>query len=214
MAAQTWEIVRHQVAIAGRITSEFTGAPLAGSLVRITAGPGEFQERLALLQKKWGAQWARKLDRYDQRQASSDGHYHFMDLPDGAYTLLASLPAMGSRYATEEAHVSVTRDDEDRIEMSIVDIVLSPTMIQGHIEKSSGGENDEIAMAEVRISGSGERAFTNDDGNYRLIGVETGRRHLTASAPGYDSASASVTLSTPGSVKTVNFTLNPSGNGA
>lgn len=213
MAAHTWDIVRHQVAIAGRVTEALSGEALGGTLVRISAGPPEFQNQLTLMQKKWGTRWSKMLDRYDQRRTASDGHFHFMDLPNGAYILIASIPGMGSRYDTEQAYVSVTRDDEDRIEMSITDIELSPTMIQGHIEKSSGGDDDEIPMAEIRVTGSGERAFTNDDGNYRVIGVETGTRQLTASAPGYDRESATVTLSTPGSVQTMNFTLHPMTNG-
>ena len=92
------ETVRHQVAIAGRVTDGQTAHWLGAALsdhgrarrvhdlaehacTPVRAGVGE-------------------PDRAYQALTAIDGHFHFLDLPDGQYTLTASLPGYGSRYGT------------------------------------------------------------------------------------------------------------------
>jgi hypothetical protein len=144
------------------------------------------------------------VERPDQTQTAADGHFHFLDLPDGDYTLTASLPGFGSRYGTAQRQVTVSRNAEGRILMAPADIVLPPTTLKGRIV----GQNDNpVGVAEVRVQGSGERAFSDGQGNYLMNGLEVGKRTVAVSAQGYQSASQAVVLGEAGNVQMLNFTL-------
>ena len=93
-----WEILRRQVAIGGS-TSDDAGVALAGVRVAVM----------------WAA------DRSVQAACDSryDGSYFFLDLPDGAYVVLADL---GKRHA--EADATVKRDEQQSITMARVNLRL------------------------------------------------------------------------------------------
>jgi hypothetical protein len=59
----------------------------------------------ALLHKVHRPALAKRLDR---TSTATDGYFHFLDLPDGDYTLIASLPGVGIRYGV--LFVSVFRE--------------------------------------------------------------------------------------------------------
>ena len=103
------EATRHQVAIYGQVTDKQTGRAIEGSRVTITAAPAVYTRwrDLRLL--------ANPSERPDVTRTAADGHFHYLDLPDGQYTLVASLPAAGSRYGTVRAEVTITRDAEGNI---------------------------------------------------------------------------------------------------
>ncbi len=200
-----WVIVRHQAAIAGSVIDAQTGKAIGNAQIEITDGPSDFLDFVAARSKQYGTQWESMIERLDRTRTAPDGHFHFMDLPDGDYTLTASLPGFGSRYGTAENNATVTRDAEGTITMATVEIPLPPTALQGRVRDQ--GTNDPIVMAEVRLKGSGERTFTNNEGRYILVGLETGKRTAVASAQGYQSASKNRLLNQSGQLKNLNFKL-------
>lgn len=175
-----WEIVRHQVAIAGRVTDFQTGKAIAQAQVQIVEGP-------------------------DRTRTAADGHFHFLDLPDGQYTLIASLPGSGSRYGTAQAEATVSRDAEDNITMATADIALPPTTLKGQITDQATG--NPVVMVQVQVQGSGERTFSDAQGRYILTGLEAGKRTVLVSARGYQPGSKTVLLSEPGTEQTLDFVL-------
>jgi len=200
-----WEIVRHQAAIAGGVIDAQTGTAIEKAQIEITDGPSEFFDSLEVRSKQYGTQWELLVERSDRTRTAPDGHFHFMDLPDGDYTLTASLPGSGSRYGTAENTVTVTRDAEGHIKMAAIEISLPPTALKGRVREQ--GTNDPVVMAEVRLKGSGERTFTNNEGRYLLVGLEIGNRIVLVSAQGYQSASKNRLFNQSGQVENLNFKL-------
>jgi hypothetical protein len=62
-------------------------------------------------------------------------------------------------------------------------------------------------MAEVRVKGSGERAFSDAEGHYVLAGLEPGKRTVLAFAQGYRPASKQAAINEAGALETLNFEL-------
>jgi hypothetical protein len=176
--------------------------------VSITDGPLAFNEWLANYAKQYGDRWESMMERPDQIRTAADSHFHFMDLPDGQYTLRASLPGSGTRYGTIQQVATVSRDAQGNITMAVADMALPPTTLKGQITEQ--GTTDPVVvvvMAEVRMKGSGERVFTNGLGQYLLAGLETGERTVVVSAQGYQRASQTSDISQTGAVQTLNFAL-------
>jgi Carboxypeptidase regulatory-like domain len=200
-----WEIVRHRAAIAGRITDAQTGRPVSGARVAITAGPPQLTGRLALLAVQHGSAWATLAERPDRTRAAADGFFRFLDLPAGEYTLEGSLPGSGSRYGTVTAQVTLAADGQGQIALQTVDFALPATTILGRVSDPSDAA---VRLAEIRVQGSGERAFSDAQGHYALTGVEAGSRRLTIAAGGFQSTSETVSISQPGLVVTRDVTLS------
>ena len=139
---------------------------------------------------------------------AADGHYHFLDLPDGQYTLAVSLPGSGTRYGVGTTQVSVSRDVGGKIIMASADLALPPTTIKGTVTLKNKG--DPVILAEVCVQGSGERTFTDSKGGYVLAGIEAnplGPRRVTATAQGLPTATNTLQLSLAGAVEVLNFVL-------
>ena len=205
-----WEIVRHAVAIAGRVTDAQTGRAIGRAQVSITDGPLAFNEWLANYAKQYGDKWEIMMERPDQIRTAADGHFHFMDLPDGQYTLRASLPGSGTRYGTTQQVATVSRNAQGNITMAIADIALPSTTLKGRVAKQN---NDPVVMAGVRVKRSGERAFSDGEGRYLLTALEASEeqeRTLLVSAQGYQQVSQNVLLDHAGVEKTLDFVLLPS----
>lgn len=202
-----WEIARHQVAIAGRVTDAQTGQTIGGAQVKITAAPSKFTDWLALQELQYGDRWASMPERPDQIRTAPDGHFHFMDLPNGSYTLMVKLPGVGTRYGVAQATVMVSRDAQGHINLVSTSLALPPTTLKGVV---TGPGAAPVAMAEVRVKGSGERAFTDGQGRYALAGLEVGNRTVSVSAQGYQPASQPVALSPAGVERPLDFDLVPS----
>lgn len=94
-----WEITRHQVAIAGRVTDAVTGRPIPGATVSVATLSGEVELTTA-----------------------PDGHFHLLDLADGTYELVASKP--GGYFGRATRQVTVTRNEAGRILMATADMNL------------------------------------------------------------------------------------------
>ena len=169
-----FETISHRASIAGRVTDAQTGKPIPGALVEIAENQKVF--------------------------TAGDGFYRFLDLPEGSYTLTASLPKAGSRYATASAQVELGED------LEMIDLELPATTVKGKVKDGSG---QAVRMAEVRVQGSGENAWSDAQGNYVLSGVEAGSRRIAVSARGFQNVSETVALGQPGAVVTRNVTLSP-----
>ena len=213
----TWEKIRHQVAIAGGVTDAQTERAIRGARVEITDAPAEFKEWLEVRAIQYGDRWGGMAERPDRTRTAADGHFHFLDLPDGDYTLSASLPGAGSRYGVEETTVTVSRDGDNITVARPIHIALSPTTVKGTItvkgkimDQNSQPVVVAVVMAQVNVKGSGERAFSNGCGEYLLTGLEASEkkeRTLEVSAQGYRPATKTVTLSKAGAVQTLDFAL-------
>jgi hypothetical protein len=187
-----WEIIRHAVAISGRVSNSQTGKPIGGARVAISESPAEFTAWLETRAKQFGARWQGMLERPDRTRTAGDGHFHFMDLPNGDYTLVASLPGSGSRYGVAEEETSVTRGTDGNIIMATVDIQLPSTTLKGTITTQVPAGSEPVVLAEVKIAGSGEKAFSDEQGLYLLSGLEKGLRMVLISAEGYQPVSQAV----------------------
>ncbi|HEX2644833.1 MAG TPA: carboxypeptidase-like regulatory domain-containing protein [Thermoanaerobaculia bacterium] len=202
-----WDVVvRHRAAIAGRVTEASSGKPLPGARVEITAAPPAFQRRLALQAQAGGAGWPALAERPDRTQAALDGHFHFLDLPAGAYTLTATLPGGGSRYGQASAPVTLTLDGQGKVVFKTVDLAIPATVIKG---KVVDGDANAVPMAQVLLRGSGESTYSDAQGRYSLAGLEAGARELVVAARGFALRTQAVTLAQPGAVADVQVTLQP-----
>jgi len=203
----TWQIARHQVSIAGRVTDGVSGKPLAGVRVTIVTMPSLFKKKLGIDAIRYGKQWAAMNERADRTHTREDGLFYFLDLPDGKFGLSVSLSRPGMRYGPAEETASVARDAKGGIAKPVfMDLVLHPTVLKGRI--TGTGHKSGIAMAEVRVKGSGEHTFSNAQGQYLLPGIEPGKRTVLVFAQGYRDISQSVTIAESGQEQIVNFTLS------
>ena len=175
-----WQTFRHRAAIAGRVLEAGTGRPLAGARVEIASGP--------------------------EAVSAADGFYRFLNLPPGQYMLTASLPRSGSRYGAKAGQVTLADDGQGNAVLETLDLELPATTIKGKVKDPS---DQAVKMAEVRVQGSGESAWSDAQGNYVLSGVEAGERNLSVSARGFQKVSEAVTLGQPGAVATRDVTLSP-----
>jgi hypothetical protein len=236
-----WQTVRHQVAIAGRLADAGTGKPVGGALVSIAEGgmPAAFRRLLEARAMQYGNAWMAMTERPDRTRTAADGIFYFLDLPDGDYTLSASLPRMGSRYgaATVNAMVSSKPEKKDEADKSeepdkggkpkhkhpdyervFVELVLRATTVHGKI--IGANHKNGVAMAEVRVKGSGERTFSDTQGHYVLAGIEPIdpkedvpadddrlKRTITVLAQGYQPKSQKVALNKPGEEAVLDFEL-------
>jgi hypothetical protein len=201
----TGQEIRHQAVIAGRVTQGQTGRPLSNALVMITAGPPEFTDLLALKAVQHGRHWESLQNRPDRTRSAADGHFHFLNLPDGQYTLEVSVPGWGSRYGITQAPATVSRNPDSTVNLATVNPVVQPTTIRGRVTNQEG---DPVVMAAVQLQGSGERAYSDAQGNYRLLAVETGARTVGASASGFETVSHQVSLLEAGGEQVQDITLS------
>jgi CarboxypepD_reg-like domain len=200
-----WVTVRHKVAIAGRVSDASTGKAVSNALVWITAMPGALEQRLTMLSRIYGNRWDTLQPRLDRTKSRQDGLFYFFDLPEGSYTITASNPDSGSRYGTVQQPAEVARDNKGEVKVAFIDLALQPTCVTGKI--TGPNHRTAIVLAEVRVKGSGERAFSDVQGQYVLRSIEPGQRTIEISAQGYKSKSEPVTIASPGTVETVNVSL-------
>jgi hypothetical protein len=202
------EIVRHRVAVAGLIADALTDQALAGVRVEITSAPAAFASLLTLRARGAGSLWAGMEERPDRTRTAGDGHFHFLDLPAGAYTLVASLPAAGSRYGTVTLPLTLAADSLGNVILTHADMALPPTAVQGKVSGPAPGSA--VPMAELSLNGSGERTWSDAQGGYLLSGIEAGPRVVLASARGFNPKSQPVTLAQAGAVVILDLALTPS----
>ncbi len=127
--------------------------------------------------------------RLDRTRSAADGLFYFLDLPDGDYTLVVSLPAAARRYGQAQVTATVSRDSHGTIQMVAADVALPPTALEGTITAE-----EPISMAAVRILGSGERTWSDASGYYAFGGLEPGLRTVEFASSGYGIVAETVSL--------------------
>jgi hypothetical protein len=199
------EHIRHQVAIGGRVIDGGTKKPIGGARVSLTEIPPAFQAALARKAIRYGSRWATMLERPDRAITAADGLFYFLDLPNGKYRVMASVTELRKRCGTAHEAATVSRDAKGNLKIAFIEIALQSTTVQGKVTGS--GHKAGVCMAEVRVKGSGERAYCDAQGQYVLSAVEPGKRTILVFAPGYRAVSKPVTLNGPGVLETLNFAL-------
>lgn len=189
--------IDHQAAIAGRAIDAETKRPIAGVVVTITAMPAPFQKWLSLRALRYGDDWASLSARPDRMTTGEDGFFHFMDLPDGVYTLSFSVPSAGQRYGTAQQDFTVTRDAEGNIALTIPPVEITPTgvkgLVLGHVAQGDPATTP-LVMAQIAVLGSGEQARSGAGGGYSLLGLEPGQRRVSIAAQGYQATTLTTTI--------------------
>ncbi len=197
-----WLTARHVVGIFGRVVDSTSKKPVPGALVEIKDSPPGFGRKLRIGAMQYGDKWATMMERADRTITRNDGQFYFVNLPDGQYTLNASHPKAGRRYGGAKQLVHVSHDAKKRVR---VEIELTPTTVKGKI--FAPGQKAGVAMAEVQVKGSGERTFSDVQGQYSLTGLEPGKRKVTVLAQGYEDTSQSINIPEPGALETLDFHL-------
>lgn len=244
------ELTRRQVAIAGSVQDALTGQAIGGAEVQIEQAPEAFTRWLAMKAVQFRDRWQAMPNRpnwqvvaldaafyliREREHAASlklltytarDGHFYWVDLPDGDYTITAALPSAGSRYSTTQIdNLRVSRNQSGTIQRATVEIELLPTAIQGtvteQISHSATGTSTNlrttstpIVLAKVQVEGSDATTFSDRDGHYLLSGLEVWPQSSEASpkpmvrvsAQGYQTVAQGISLN-QGQVKNLDFQL-------
>lgn len=197
----TWETATTRPALAGWVADAQTNAPLKNITVAITAGPADFNTMLGYAQQKYGAQWDFLTERLDRTLTATDGHFIFWNLPPGDYTLAATWPAGGSRYSSVQGTITVVATGT----LPMLTLALPPTGVQGKVTDAGGAA---VMLAQVLLQDSGEAVFSDEAGNYQLLGVEAGARTLLVSPPGSTTPASQVVTLTQGATATQDIQLS------
>lgn len=205
-----FELLSRKVSIAGEITDSNTGKPIKDVIVVLNKYPSAFKSLLELKSKQYNKEWKNMGMRPDRTVTDSIGHFHFMDLPAGKYTIGAMAGLRTKRYSEGEIEVDVNDFSDENFKYSKADIKLQSTSVKGVITDKSTDEP--VVFAEVSIKGSNETSISNIKGEYLLNALETvpnKPRGLRVTAKGYKTVSKKVSLTEPGTLKKVSFSLEP-----
>ena len=82
----SWEIIRHKVAICGRVLDE-RGGMVLGVRANIVSMPEVFRNRVSAVASAAEKQWEELDERPDRTVTRVDGVFYFLDLSAGQYTL-------------------------------------------------------------------------------------------------------------------------------
>jgi len=209
-----WDLVRHRVAIAGRVFDATSEKPLGDAEVVISDMPQAFKKTLQFASVQFGERWGKMPERPDRTRSRQDGLFYFLDLPEGSYSVRAAMPSRGRRCGVVETVTKVSRDADGNLKIEFLHLMLPTTMVKGRV--TAADQPAGVALARVRVKGSGERAFTDAQGQYVIAGIEYARRKqaekpakrtLLVSAQGYRTELKEFTLEEPGKPQTVDIPL-------
>jgi len=116
-----WEVVRRQVAIAGRVVDALD-QPVAGVQVRLIAMPKASRQKTENTASATGSSRRQGDEGYDQTFTTADGLYYFLDLPSGRYTVQGRDWRTGAQDAKT---VSVSWGRDGNVKRVSVDLKLS-----------------------------------------------------------------------------------------
>lgn len=204
-------VSNQKIAIAGRVLEAETEKIISGAIVKIIEMPETFKDILSRKALQYGSQWEKMFERLDRKITASDGYFHFVNLPSGEYILEASLPTGGSGYNVVTKKVRVSDSIDGIIPTTMADIVLLPTGIKGIITDADEPSR-KILNAKIQIQGSRESTFSDQKGNYRLLGLESSKSgertvNLIVSAIGYQQAFQSVVIKQGEVISNQDFSL-------
>jgi hypothetical protein len=205
-------LTSHRLAIAGKVIDAETSRSIEGATVAITSGPDAFNKRLAIAEMKAGSAWSSLATRLDRVVTAHDGCFRFANLPDGTYTLTITAP-VARYYGTVEQEFVVTLDVDGKIVPQIQAIELPPTGVRGTVNVTDGSSSETLArsLARVRVEGSGEVAYSDEQGAFYVGGVQPGSRRLAFSASGFELFTQDVEISGLGEIVDIGtITLEPS----
>jgi hypothetical protein len=172
--------IAHRAALVGRVIDGLSSEPLSRAQIEIIAAPVAYQTRLAWLRE------ARPDAAPDRLLVDANGAFRWLDLPPGVYTLRASVS--GTRYAATTTTVTV-----GAAAVASAELRLPPTAITGVIKADQPA--GALAMACVRLSGSGETTYTAADGTFTLSAIEPGTtRMISATAKRYAGVTRTVAI--------------------
>lgn len=194
-----WELIRHQVAIAGQVTNAQTKKAIPNAEVIITKAPSAFTNWLKLKSLQYGDRWNLMVERPDRTITGDDGYFHFLELPEGEYTLTASVANAARRYGKAMLTVTIPTKVEGKVIVTAADMAVPSTVLQGKIFN----QNEEpVLMAQVQF-GNTVSTFSNDQGQYSLFSIEASEieRLVRVSAQGYQPTSQSVVINQPGTLQ-------------
>jgi hypothetical protein len=143
------------------------------------------------------------------RQTLADeagGYFSFAALTQGSYTVEAAAPGFARARVTP---VEVTAGRETRISVTLT----AGGTITGTVRDANTGAP--IAGARLQMGNTRQAlggpltATTDDDGRFRVEGVDPERKTVEASAPGYMRRYVSGVLATPGRALTLDIALTP-----
>lgn len=204
-------ISNRQVAIAGRILEGETEKTISGALVEITVMPKIFKTQLSMKKLQYGSQWGKMWERTDRKITTRDGYFHFTNLPPGEYVLEISLPGSASGYNKVSKKLEVLSSLNGKIQTTMADIVLSPTGIKGTVTDADDPKKW-LENAKIQIKGTQNQTFSDQRGNYRLLGLESpqsGQRTITLiiSATGYQRVEKSLDIQAGKVIASQNISL-------
>ena len=170
-----WQIVRHQVSIAGIVQDSETKQAIAGARVEIDHLKDTHSQKWTL--------------------TGVDGWFYFLDLPpkNNGYTLSASLPNRGTRYGVVSSEAISVISGRVPLNSPSLNMVmhLPPTALSGRITDE---QNKGLKLAKVQLQPGGETVFSDEKGNYFLSGLNVGSITINISAQSYQSKTQSASL--------------------
>ncbi|APR88346.1 hypothetical protein A7982_13695 [Minicystis rosea] len=179
--------------------------------------PAAFRSFLAKRAIVYGALWTALAERPDRTSTAIDGTFHFVDLPDGAYTVTFSAPTSVGRYGSPQVDFTVARDAEGKLVTTMTIVCMPPSGARGLVSGPAPGSAPtapavSITGARVRVRGSGELAYSDVGGRFYLPGLETGTLTLEITASNYEPVTTPVivvggTITDVGTVTLVPTTL-------
>jgi Carboxypeptidase regulatory-like domain len=199
------DVVRHRVAIAGRVQDASTAKPIEGAEVEIADMPAAFKKHLQLASLPAGSRWERMQERPDRTRTRPNGIFVFLDLPPGDYKIRARWPGKGKRFGAVQQTARVTRQADGNVKFAFLRLELPSTLVKGKV--TVAGQQAAVVLARVRVKGSGERGFTDAQGQYWIAGIEPGKRTLLVLAQGYRAESREFVLDQAGKSQTVDVPL-------
>jgi len=154
--------------VEGRVLDGDTGAPLAGVVVTLTGGQSY------------------------TTTTDESGLFRFEDLEPGAFELQLSLNGYASLTASLQLQQG-SRTSFGTLQMLPKSSATQAATVTGQITRADSGAGLEGVM--IRVGGTDNETTTNSDGRYQLNGLASGAVTLVASKSGFQSASATASLS-------------------
>lgn len=132
------------------------------------------------------------------------GNYTLTNVKAGTLTIYAGADG----YIAANSPVTVIAGQVATSNFSLSpDLALTTGTVTGVVRSSASG-NPPVAGAQVTLASSAISAFTQADGSYTLQAIPAGAQTINVSKAGFQTASASVTV-TAGQTVTQDFTMTP-----